>query len=92
MQRSYVYGREIMCPKLRVKSASDLRDVGFGVEIPKQDDEGEHVDHEGILHPEGEVASRSNAVDPENQGSRELDQLEDRQVLLPPEIFTHRRA
>lgn len=56
-----------------MKSASDLRDVGFGIEIPEQDDEGEHVDHEGILHPEGKVASRSDAVDAENQSSRELD-------------------
>jgi len=77
---------------LRAKATSDLRNVGFSVEIPKQDDKGKHVDHEGVLHPKGKIASRSDTVDSQNQGGRELDELEDRQIFLPPEVFSHRRA
>lgn len=68
---------------------TDLCDVGFGVEVSEQNDEGDHVDDEGVLHPERKVASRADAVDAQNQSGRELNELEDRQVLLPPEVFGH---
>lgn len=86
------YGREIIRPGLYTKSASDLCDIGFGVEVPEQDDEREHVNYESVLHPERKVASRSNAIDSQNQSSRKLDELEDCQVLLPPEVLGHRRT
>lgn len=41
---------------------TDLCDVGFGVEVPEQDDKGDHVNHQGVLHPEREVASGSDTV------------------------------
>jgi len=46
-----------------MKSASDLCDISFGIEVSEQDDEREHVNYEGVLHPKREVASRSNAID-----------------------------
>lgn len=66
---------------------TDLRDIGFGVEVSKQNDERDHVDNESVLHPEREIATRSYAVDAQNQSGRELNELEDRQVLLPPEVL-----
>ena len=66
-----------------------LSNVGFGIEVSEEHDEGDHVYDEGVLHPKREVASRLDAVDAEDQGSSELDQLEDGQVLLPPEVLGH---
>jgi len=73
----------------KIEIWTDLCDVGFGVEVSEQNDKGDHVDYESVLHPKREVASRSDAIDAQNQSGRELNELEDRQVLLPPEILGH---
>lgn len=50
-----------------------LFDVSLNVEVAKENDERHHVHDQGVLHPEGEIAPRSDAVDAHNESSRELD-------------------
>lgn len=70
---------------LYFQKTTNLGNVGFGVEVTEEDDERDHVNDEGVLHPEREVAAVLDAVYPEDEGAGELYQLEDGQVLLPPE-------
>lgn len=63
--------------------------VGLHVEIAEERNEGEHVNDERIVHPEREIAPRPNSVDAQNHRARELDHLQDGQVLLPPQVLRH---
>jgi hypothetical protein len=74
------------------KSRKYLSDVSLGIEVPEEYNEGDHVNNESVLHPKRKVAAGLDAVDTKNQSSRKLDQLEDGQVLFPPEVFGYGRS
>lgn len=53
--------------------ATNLSNVGFHVEVSEEDDEGDHVDDEDVVHPQRKLAASPDAVDTEDQGAGELD-------------------
>lgn len=47
--------------------------VGFHIEVPEKNDEGDHVDDEDVVHPQGKFTAGPDAVDPQDQSASELD-------------------
>ena len=47
--------------------------VRLAVEVAEQQDEGERVSHEDVLHPSGEGASSQDGVESQHDSRRELD-------------------
>lgn len=66
-----------------------LCNVGFGVEVSEEYDERNHVNNKSVMHPQGEFAASSDSVNSEYKGSCELNELENGQILLPPQVFRH---
>jgi hypothetical protein len=51
---------------------TSLLHVRFHVEVAEEDDERQHVDDEGVVHPQWEVATSSDTIYTQNQGTGEL--------------------
>lgn len=61
-------------------------DVRVDVEVAEEEEEGDHVEDQGKVHPQGKVAADAYRIYPHHQCNAELHQLDHGQVPLPPQM------
>lgn len=66
--------------------------VSRSIKLAKQNYKRECIANKDILHPPCKLTTRENGIETKNDSSRKLYQLQDCQVLFPPEILLNFRS